>query len=165
MKKTILQNHKIYIFILVGCVIVTSFWLDKFAAMQHDYQGIPPVPCVDATKNIVQDFTFTIKILINNRTVGIPSVIGHDPGKCLRVIYTKDTTGTVYITSNDTTGFTLNDFFEVWHKNFYIPQFDDQKEINRYASVGVWVNGRLLNSAADTPLQPNDDILVSYTQP
>ena len=151
------------IFIFTGLIIVAAlsvFLYDK-AATQSNYEGLPTVPCLDYTKPVVQDFSLTLKITINGNVYPINPNIGHDFGNCLHDIFVNDSSGKVYVKANDMEGFTLGQFFDVWHETFSQNQIFGYQADSSH-TIKVTVNGKTLVTYRDTPLKANEVIEIIY---
>jgi len=161
-KKIKEQNKKKFIiFIPFFIIFFTAVWMNAHAQEQSVYQGLPSAPCMDPTKPIVQQYAVSIALYNGFKEERLSPTIGHDPGNCLRVLSTNDTSGRVFVRTNDTKQFTLNDFFEVWHKNFLFPSFKDQT-FSSAPTIIVSVNGKRVKTQGDTPLKQGETISVSY---
>ncbi len=152
---------KLLTFLALLAIIVGANWLYLRSRTSDAYLGIPAVPCQDYTKPVLQDFTLTINININNNRVPLSPSIGHDYGNCLRSIYTDDASGTVHIRANTSRPYTLGDFFDVWHTIF-----NKSAVLNHTTSQGqqitVTVNGQPVQTYENTELKPNQTINIFY---
>ena len=151
-------------FLLALAVLVlaaAAFALYRWAVGAPGYYGLPAVACVDSTRPLVQDFSFTLHLDINGQNVPLNPNIGHDPGKCLRVIYTDDASGTVRVRANDATAYTLADFFEVWHKRFSAADFMGHP-LGGAHLLAIKVNGVNAAGGGETILKSGEDIVMSY---
>lgn len=151
------------IFIFTGLIIVAaiSAFLYNKAVTQSSYEGLPTIPCLDYTKPVVQDFSLTLKITINDNLYSINPNIGHDYGNCLHDIFVNDSSGKVYVKANSSDQFTLGQFFDVWHETFSQNQiFNYQTDLNHI--IKVTVNGKTVDTYRDTPLKTNEVIEIIY---
>lgn len=155
------MNKKIWIIVIFLLILSASYWIWRQARINPGYYGLPAVACVDPTRPLIQNFTFNIKITIDGKNFPIDSAIGHDPGKCLRAIHTEDSSGKVLITSNNTITYTLQDFFNVWHKNFTPSELMGYLAVNG-RKISVYVNRKAVSTANQTPVRPNDFIEIVY---
>lgn len=156
---------KIILIILgLSAIVIGSFILNTIAKSQATYEGLPTVPCLDYTKPILEDFTFTIHMTVNGKSFPLDSRIGHDYGNCLHNIYTNDSSGKVFVSSNDVQDFTLGQFFDVWHKTFSKDQLLAYQKTNGYV-ISVKVNNNPVTTYRDTILHPNDtiEVVCQYT--
>ncbi|HSD98277.1 MAG TPA: hypothetical protein VLB73_01085 [Patescibacteria group bacterium] len=145
---------------LVG-IIGLSLLLYHTALTQSTYDGLPTVPCIDYTKPILQDFHVTLAIQINDKTLQLDPTIGQDYGNCLHDIFTNDSSGVVYVQSNDNQTFSLGQFFDVWKKTFTPQQiFSFQTSSSRH--IEVLVNNQKIEAYRNIILKPNQHIIVMY---
>lgn len=153
---------KIYILIPLVVIIAAAGWAFWRAEYEAGYYGLPVVSCVDPTKPLLQDFSFTLQISINGKRMPLGDSIGHDPGKCLREIHTEDTSGRVSVQSTSGSQiYTLREFFNVWREQFTPDDFMGHKVGNGH-SVTVYVNGTRVSTLADTPIGADDLIQIVY---
>lgn len=152
------RKHKSFIFIPFILVCILSSWLYFHTNDQINYQGLPPVACIDGTKLILQNFPIHLNIFENNQPYMIPDTIGHDPGNCLRVIHTNNNSGFVFITANDKKNYTLEDFFNVWHKTY--PYLDTTNQ-----NISIFVENKKVTQIRPIILQPYMHITIFYTTP
>lgn len=155
------MRRKISIFIIAAAIATTALWFALSANKETGYYGLPAVSCINPALRLVQDFSLTIKININGADYPLAPDIGHDPGKCLRVIRTDDASGKVIVQSNDNNQYVLRDFFEVWRKKFLKTEVlgyftDGGRKIN------VSVNGQPVPTYENTPLTPGRLIEIDY---
>lgn len=143
------------------CVVGLSLLLYHTALTQSTYDGLPTVPCIDYTKPILQDFHVTIAIQINGRSRQLDPTIGHDYGNCLHDIFTNDSSGVVYVQSNDNEQFSLGQFFDVWKKTF-TPQQIFSFQTSSSHNIEVLVNNQRVEEYRNIILKPNQHILVIY---
>lgn len=150
-------------YLLAALVVITilSWWFYQSSKTQADYFGLPTVSCIDPTQAIKEEFTFNLKITINGEDFPLSPTIGHDPAECLREIYTNDSSGVVYVASNDQEKFTLGDFFNVWRESFNKDQLFGNQAVNGH-TIEVLVNGQKVNTFDDTELTPNYQIEIIY---
>lgn len=152
------------IFVATFClflVLVASGILYQSAKTQSVYQGLPTVPCLDYTKPIVQKFSFTITLHILGKSYPIDKMIGHDAGNCLHDIFAKDTSGTIFVETNDTQRFTLGQFFDVWHRTFSKTQLFGYLT-DKTHHIQIRVNNKIVNTYRTTVLSPDEAIDVIY---
>ena len=145
------------IFVVLGL----SLFLYQMAQSQSTYQGLPTVACLDYTKPVVENFSFTINIKINGQNYPLGENIGHDSGNCLHDIFTNDPSGRVFIHSNDKETFTLGQFFDVWRETFSQKQIFGYQAING-GQIQVFVDGKAIDTYRDTVLLPNEVINIIY---
>ncbi len=152
-------------FFLIPIVLIVlgglSYWVYQFSLTQSQYLGLPVVSCIDPTLSVVQDFTFTLNVTVEGKPFALDSMVGHDPGKCLRVIHADDSSGQVRVQSNDSMTYTLGQFFNVWHKEFSGDNFMGSP-LNDQHKLTVTVDGVQVSTLADTPLRANETISVDY---
>ena len=147
--------------IILLCTGYFSIKLYNKALYQSEYVGLPTVPCQDYTLSIKQNYSLSIKIMIHDKAYLLPSNIGHDFGKCLHDIYTNDTSGTIFVRTNDTSRYTLGQFFDVWRVTF------NKNQVFGYLTtqsqhIEVFVNNRRVDTYRNTPLLPNETIQIIY---
>jgi len=147
--------------IFLVLAILTSAFLYEKSLSESVYLGIPTVPCQDYTQPIQQQFTFRLSITINGKPYTLDSSIGHDYGKCLHTLYTNDSSGKVYVVANDTSTYTLGQFFDVWRKTFNETQIM-QYPLTTQDRLEILVNGKKVSTGRNTPLFPNEQIEVIY---
>lgn len=155
MKKTAL------IIFLVVIFVIAAYILNQKAINQSSYEGLPTVSCIVNTKPIKQSYVFNIKIKILGKDHPLDPNIGHGYARCQRAIYTNDSSGIVYVESNDSDNYTLNNFFQVWGKTF------NKKQIFSYRSqsehkIRVFINGSEVQTIEDTPLKNGETIFIVY---
>lgn len=155
------MKKKILIILPIIIIVIAGVWFWKQSQTAPGYYGLPVVACIDTTEPIVQNFSFQLRISINGENVPLDSNIGHDPGQCLRSIYTDNSSGTVLIQSNNQNVYTLEDFFNVWHKNFTATELMGYVVGNGH-KITVYVNGLNVNTLETTPLRSGDSIEVIY---
>lgn len=155
MKKIIIS------FFIILCIIYTSLKLYTDALHNAQYVGLPTVPCQDYTLPIKQNYSLTIKIMINTTPYLLEKNIGHDFGKCLHNIYTNDTTGKIYVKANDNNTYTLGQFFDVWHSTFTPNQILGYQTDSTH-HLKVFINKENVKDYRNTPLLSNSIIEVIY---
>lgn len=161
-KKTPLFKKNKYVIVFPFlCIIVLVLWLLHLSKYQTDYLGLPVVPCIDATRPVKQNYSFTLKIVIQNRVFPLDKAIGHDYGDCLRVIHTSDSSGKVYVVSNDNHQYTLDNFFKVWQKIFNQHTLLTYSQIPN-GSIHVVVDNTQVASFEKTKLSAGEVITISY---
>lgn len=151
----------IWILICFIGIIGLSFFFYHAALTQSTYEGLPTVPCIDYTKPIVQNFSFTLSIQVDNKPYPLNPQIGHDYGNCLHDIFVDDSSGKVNVRANDNEQFTLGQFFDVWQKTFTPQQIFDLQTSSTHHIV-VTVNGKTIDQYQNILLQPNQNIIVTY---
>ncbi|MDE1970038.1 MAG: hypothetical protein KGI50_00450 [Patescibacteria group bacterium] len=147
--------------IIVIALAGTTSWLLVAAQNSANYLGLPAVPCVDPTQPILQRFTVHIIITLNGAPLPLSPSIGHDPGKCLRVISTNDASGAVIIQSNDHIIYTLGDFFGTWRQKFDSSHFLGHPLDTSHA-LTIYKDGNPVNTLADTELTPSSTYAIVY---
>ncbi|HET9946914.1 MAG TPA: hypothetical protein VFQ63_02530 [Patescibacteria group bacterium] len=147
--------------ILVFFIVGGAYLLYSFSLQNSSYNGLPTVACIDATQPLKQNFTFRLAIQIKGENISIPSHIGYDNGKCLRSLYTNDATGEVYVNANDSTQFTLGNFFQTWKMTFNSHQLFSYSTDQSH-KITVLVNGKEVTTYDSTPLHKGDIISISY---
>ncbi len=145
----------------IVCIFLGAWYLYQSALTSSVYQGLPTVPCFDTTQPVRQAFQVHITITVDGQPYPLEPRIGYDYGKCMHTMYTTDASGVVYIRANDTSTYTLGQFFDVWHKTFSNTQIMTYK-VESGHRVHILVNGKEVNSGRETPLRPNDVITISY---
>lgn len=148
----------ILIFILI---FTASFFFYNSAKNVSSYKGLPTVACVDPTKQVVQNYSFFLKISINGMFLPLDSKIGHDYGNCLHDIFVNDSSGKVYVRANDNEIFTLGQFFDVWHKTFSNKQLFSYMTDDSH-KISVTVDGIPVSTYRETVLSPNEFIEVIF---
>lgn len=151
----------VWTFLCLCLLVGVSLYLYHAALTQSTYEGLPTVPCLDYTKPVVQNFTVTVSIEINEKKYPLDSTIGHDAGNCLHNIFTNDTSGIVYVKANDAEKFTLGQFFDVWHKVF-TPQQIFSFPVNVQHSMDVIVDGKRVEDYRNVILIPQQTIQIIY---
>lgn len=147
--------------VVIICIIYISFKLYTSALRNAEYVGLATVPCQDYTLQTKQNYSLNIRITINHKKYPLDNNIGHDFGKCLHDIYTNDTSGKVFVTSNNKNIHTLGQFFDVWHVTFTTKQiFGYQTDITH--QLKVFVNGRDAENYRSIPLYSNILIDIIY---
>ena len=150
------------IIVPLAAVVAAALWIYGAAERQAGYYGLPVVACIDPTLPVRQNFSLKIQINISGKDVPLAPGIGHDPGKCLRAIHTNDSSGTVFIVSNDSDRpYTLMDFFNVWHERFSSTELLGHFTTATH-SLQVFVDGVPVKTFADTLLKANQTILIRY---
>ncbi|MBU6142252.1 hypothetical protein KGO95_04055 [Patescibacteria group bacterium] len=159
MKRPILLFISLMIIAALGGA---SFWLLKNSQQSAAYLGLPAAPCVDSTKPLVQNFTVRIAITVNGADAPLSPTIGHDPGDCLRVLYTNDASGVVNVTANDSSAYTLGAFFGVWRQKFDATHFMGYP-IDGTHALAITENGDPVTTGPATALIPNATYDLTYT--
>lgn len=151
------------IFSILGLtiILVFSLYLYHLAQVQSTYQGLPTVPCLDYTKPVIKEFTFSIRITVEGNNFPLDKTIGHDYGNCLHDIFVNNSSGRVHVKLNNNETFTLGQFFDVWHKTFSRNQIFGYQTDNTH-TLQVLVNGRSVNTYRKTILRPNQNIQINY---
>ena len=152
---------KVFLIIVVVAIGITATWLYITAQNQAGYYGLPVVACVDSTLPVTQNYSFTLRLTADSKNIPLDANIGHDPGNCLRVIHTNDASGTVHVTSNDRQTYTIEDFFQVWHKQFSDHEFMGYV-VNDGHHLSITVNGRAVSTLETTPLHSGDVVSIVY---
>lgn len=152
---------KIFLLAIVAALAAAAIWLYQTAQNQAGYYGLPAVACFDSTLPISQNFSVTIRLVANGKNIPLDANIGHDPGRCLRVIHTNDASGVVRVKSNDRQQYTLADFFNVWHKQFSAQEFMGYVVADGHR-VAVAVNGVPVSTLEQTPLLAGETLTVIY---
>ncbi len=153
--------NKTFLIILLIAIFGFSAWLYRQSLVQSDYLGLPTVSCIDSTLPVIQQYTFHLSINIGGQDYPLSPSISHDPADCLRDIYTNDSSGIVYVKTNDDSQFALSDFFNVWKKNFSGSQIFSNEAKNGHI-LEVLVNGRKVNTFGDTVILPGSNIEIIY---
>lgn len=113
--------------------------------------AIASVPCIDPSKSLKQNYTFTLKTDIFGRDTPLDPQIGHDPGTCLREIYTNDSSGTVYVKSVTNRNYTLADFLTVFNRLR-----------NNYHIQSIKVNGNVVDPSNLVSLPKNGQVEIEF---
>lgn len=154
-------DKKLLILPLLILLAGLSYVAYQASLVQNSYLGLPTAACIDDTKPIKESFTFNLKIKINGHNYPLDGSIGHDYGNCLRSIYTSDTSGTVFIRSNNTNIYTLGNFFQVWRKAFNQNQlFNHQVAFGHNLQVSV--NGQNVKTFENTQITSGAQIVINY---
>ena len=161
MRKKIKQKKFLVIFIVLLVVFFFAYYIEANSKENTVLLGLPEVSCVDPYLPIKQQFIFFMKINIDGANIYLDKNIGHDPGNCLRSIYTNDSSGLVSIESNEYQNYTLNNFFDVWRKNFSKTRLMDKKAENGKI-IKVYVNDIQVDTYEDTVIPPNSRITIIY---
>lgn len=155
------MNKKIIAVSILLPVLFFSYSLYNQAVSQPSYNGLPSVPCIDSTLPVKNSFSFKLKITIKGRNFPLDKTIGHDPGQCLRSIYTIDSSGRVFVKSNSDQTYSLKDFFHVWHKAFDKTQLFGNR-IESPGQIQIKVNDRSVDTLEKTPLFSRENIQINY---
>lgn len=148
-------------FVPLLIIILLAFFFYRQSLTQAGYEGLPTVPCRDYTKPVIQSYSFHISISIMGKPYPIPKTYGHDYGQCLHDIFAKDSSGTIYIKTNEPENFDLGNFFDVWRANFSRNQIFGYQTANGH-TLTVYMNGQKIQSFRETPLFPNTEIKIIY---
>lgn len=143
------------------CCVAGGLYLYQQSLISPSYEGLPTVACQDSTKPILTSFQFALTIFIDGKRMVLPATIGHDYGNCLHDMFVNDSSGTVYVRSNEKTTFTLGQLFDEWHKTFSTKQLM-QYEVGNGHTLRVIVNGKEVTTGRNTPIAPSDVIQVIY---
>ena len=154
-------KNRWYTLIPLFVVIIVAFFLYRIGLSDSSYQGLPTVPCIDSTKPFVQNYSLHISIIISGKKLLIPENFGKDYGNCLHEIFTVDSSGLVYVKTNEKENFTLGNFFDVWHSTFNQDQLFGYRTGDKH-TLTVFVNGKAVNTYRDTPLFEGTDIQIVY---
>lgn len=152
---------KIWMSFTILGVIILAFFLYQLSLAQSIYNGLPTVPCIDTTLPIKQSFTFHLSITISGKPYPINNSLGHDYGKCLHVIYANDSSGTIFVKSNDTNKYILGQVFDEWHKTFN-PHQIMQYGVTQNHTIKVLVNNQNVEDYRNIILKPDQTIQVIY---
>jgi hypothetical protein len=122
--------------------------------------GDPTLTMCTNGGNIVLRMTISLRIILLGTAVKIPARIGTFGG-CMRPIYTKDTSGTIYIESPIAYEFTLRDFFAVWNEPFNRNQiFSLTASVNH--PINMTVNGLPNYDYENHVFQDGEQITITY---
>ena len=150
-----------------GYVILASLLIMALLAVYYDFSAqvneaimARAIPCFSVNRPVRQAFQVKIRIKMDGRTYPLDPTIGQD-GKCLHDIFTTDRSGVVHIRSNQTSPYTLGDFFSVWKKPFSDHELFNTSVLGTH-SLQVLINGKPVSSYEDTQLMPNQKIDIIY---
>ena len=161
MAKRKAHYHQVAALAVLLLILALGSWLYYNGVHSSSYNGLPTVPCIDDTKPVLQDYTFTLKIMIDGQAKPLPDQLGHDYAHCLHVIYTNDSSGLVYVHANDNNAYTLANLFQVWHSVFSKEQLLGHKADANH-QINVSVNGQPVSTYENTLLTPGSSIEISY---
>ena len=153
------MNRRWLLLIPFAAAVVGAFWLDAMANRQTAYLGLPPTPCIDPTRPLRQDFTFSVRITMDGQPRPLDAQIGHDYGHCLHVVHTEDRSGTVHLQANDDDAYTLGDFFDTWHWPFDARLLLGHR-LESGQRIDVRVNGAPVETYERTILRPGAAIEI-----
>lgn len=142
-------------------ILILTYFLCQKSITQATYQGLQTVPCINYTKSIAQDYSFHISISILGQNYPIPATLGHDYGQCLHEIFADDSSGKIYVKTNEKESFNLGHLFDVWHSTFNANQIFEHQTTNGRL-IEVFLNGQKVKSDRQTLLLPNSDIKIIY---
>lgn len=156
------NKRKIWLsFVPLFLIVAFSFFFYQRSFTQAGYQGLPTVPCLDYTKQVLQDYSLHISISILGKVYPIPKTYGRDYGQCLHDIYANGSSGRILVKTNEFEAFDLGNFFDVWRASFNKNQIFGYESGNGHA-LEVFINGQKVNTYRNTPLFPDSDIEVVY---
>lgn len=155
------MRKKFLVIFPLSIIVIVAFVLYKNSLHESTYFGLPTVPCFDTTLSIKQNYSITIKMLVDGKPYPLDATIGHDYGKCLHAIYVNDASGKIYVKANDTNMYTLGQFFDVWRKTFTNYQMGDYVTSST-KKIHVLINDKLARekNIRDIPLSANTTIVI-----
>jgi len=112
------------LFLVIVIIGVGSVWLLIPTGQQPQTTtayglsaGDPTLTTCVSGSNVLLNFKFNIRIILNGTQIIIPAKIG-DEANCIRPLHTVDDSGDVYVESPIYYPYTLGDFFAVWGQVF-----------------------------------------------
>lgn len=154
-------HHKLFIIYPFLMLVLIAYMIFNIAASQNTVTGLEPIPCIDPTKPVIQNFTFKLNLYIQGKKTALDPKIGHDPAQCLREIHTNDQSGLVYVQSSYNKIYTLADFFAAWRKPFSQNQIFNNYT-DAYHSIAIYKDGQLIDTFGDTPLSADQTIEIIF---
>ncbi len=154
------KRHSLILIPLIF-VFALAIYLFNRSLGEASFLGLETVPCIDPTKPITENYTLNIAISINGESYPLTDNIGHDYGNCLRAIHTDNGSGEVYVETNDGNTYTLQNFFQVWKKNFTSDRLENYVAGGNH-TLQVFLNGKEVQNITETPLLPGSTINVVY---
>lgn len=124
-----------------------------------DAEKLKQIVITDDTKLAV-NFTFNLKMIINNQLQAIPAGYGKTENE--KLIFNTDTsTGDIHVESPKKESYTLNNFFVLWGS-----QFNSSCLLNHClggsGSLTMTVNGDINPEFGDYVIEENDQIVITY---
>ena len=145
------KNKSTIIWIIVAVLIVGGlFALPRFFG-SSSFSGGSGAPCLAQHLSVREHIHPQLTIAMDGEFETIPATIGNSP--CLRTIHTHDRTGELHVEPQDSSEYTLADFFRTWGKSI---------EREGYA-LEITVNGTLVENPAAIIFEGGQRIAMEYT--
>lgn len=150
--------------LVVGLLVViigVAVWWDTSKKANFE-KMTPREVALTCTTDMATEFHIhpVLKIMANGENIPIPADIGITP-TCMNSLHTHDATGTLHVEAPVKKDFVLGDFFAVWHKPFTKAQVLDFKADDTH-TITVTVNGTVVETYENTPLNDLDQVVISY---
>jgi hypothetical protein len=137
-------------------VVLAVYFSESPSSPTHLVQG---VQC-DPLEGTVFHIHAHLDVIVNGKSVEVPSGIGIKPNECLYWLHTHNTSGVIHIESPTQTKFTLLQFIQVWDNTPGIsPSFEQLT--NHDKNFKVFVNGIEFKDSYDkVSLNAHDEIVI-----
>jgi hypothetical protein len=158
----------IILFLVIVVIAVGSIWLLIPTGQQpqtmNNYNlptGDPTLTTCASTTNVMLNFKFNLRIVLNGTQIIIPAKIG-ERTSCTRPLHTIDDSGDVYVESPVYYQYTLRDFFVVWGQVFTRDQIFTLHADSNHV-ITMTVNGTPNYEFENYILAPGDQITITFT--
>lgn len=137
-------------------VILAVYFSESQTSPTNKVQG---VQC-DPLEGTVFHIHAHLDVIVDGKSVEVPSGIGIKPNECLYWLHTHNTSGVIHIESPQQTTFTLTQFIQVWYNTPGIsPSFEQLT--NNDKNFKVFVNGIEFKDSYDKiSLHAHDEIVI-----
>ena len=141
---------------IVATLAVVSYTLDNTKV--NSFPLVDGIEC-DSVEYAVFHIHAHLDIFVNGHQLTIPAYVGIEDNTCLYWVHTHSTDGIIHIESPKQRGYTLGEFFDIWHStNTGLPPADNEPII--------YVNGQVVTTnLKDVPLNAHDEITLVYGNP
>ena len=158
--KSKVKNRIVYV-VVIGAIFVFILWAVIGAISESRACKTAPAAemNIGGHTNLKLHIHANLRILINGQLELIPPNIGISAG-IMRPVHTHEPDGVVHMEGACVRDFKLDDFFEVWGK-----EFNSQCIFENCANSGVLrmsVNGKENNEFGDYIMRDEDSILIEY---
>ena len=107
-----MNNNKLKIIIAVIVIVIVLGVLFYWPRIGKKSVATD-VPCLVPNVPLQQHIHPVLKINVDGKPQTVPANVGLG-GNCERAVHTHDTAGTIHVEAQDSTEYTLGDFFSVW---------------------------------------------------
>lgn len=153
-----IRNWVIFISIFI-LIIVGISWIVSLTISGINYCKTAPVTEINIGnhKNLKLHIHSELKIIIDGEKKLIPANIGASEG-ILRPVHTHDSSGEIHMEGSCERGFTIEDFFTIWEK-----EFNSQCIFNKCSGeLKMTVNGVKNKEFENYIMKDHDNIIIEY---